>query len=70
MTKDQIAIYLNEHPEFFNDYPELLRKIKSIEETDLPLEPLGTLSIADRILKRGARNAKCMCGDAGPRSVE
>jgi diguanylate cyclase (GGDEF)-like protein len=52
MKKDQIAIYLNEHPEFFNDYPELLRKIKSIEESDLPLEPLGTLSIADRILKR------------------
>lgn len=52
MKKDQIAIYLNEHPEFFNEYPELLRKIKSIEETDLPLEPLGTLSIADRILKR------------------
>lgn len=52
MTKDQIAIYLNEHPEFFNDYPELLEKIKSIQPSDLPLEPLGTLSIADRILKR------------------
>ena len=52
MNKDQIAIYLNEHPEFFNEYPELLLKIKSIEENDLPLQPLTTLSLADRILKR------------------
>lgn len=52
MNKDQIAIYLNEHPEFFNDYPELLHKIKEIDHEDLPLQPLGTLSIADRILKR------------------
>ena len=52
MNKDQIAVYLNEHPEFFNDYPELLEKLKSIKATDLPLEPLGTLSIADRIIKR------------------
>ena len=52
MTKDQIAIYLNEHLEFFNDYPDLLEKIKAIKQTDLPLEPRGTLSIADRIIKR------------------
>ncbi len=52
MNKDQIAIYLNEHPEFFNDYPELLQKIKAVELEDLPLEPLGTLSLADRIIKR------------------
>lgn len=52
MNKDLIAIYLNEHPEFFNDYPELLGKIKSIQESDLPLEPLSTLSVADRIIKR------------------
>ncbi|PIR00019.1 MAG: hypothetical protein COV66_07925 [Nitrospinae bacterium CG11_big_fil_rev_8_21_14_0_20_45_15] len=52
MKKDQIAIYLNEHPEFFNEFPELLHKIKGIDESDLPIEPLNTLSIADRIIKR------------------
>ena len=52
MNKDQVAIYLNEHLEFFNEYPELLRKIKEIEEEDLPIEPMGTLSLADRIIKR------------------
>ena len=52
MNKDQVAVYLNEHPEFFNDFPELLHKIKSIEIEDLPIAPLQTLSIADRILKR------------------
>ena len=52
MKKDLIAVYLNEHPEFFNEYPELLQKIQSIEQTDIPLEPLQTLSIADRIIKR------------------
>ena len=52
MNKDQIAIYLNEHLEFFNDYPELLQKIQSIDMADLPLEPLGTLSLADRIIRR------------------
>jgi uncharacterized protein len=52
MNKDQVAIYLNEHPEFFNEYPELLKKIKDIEEADLPIEPIGTISLADRILKR------------------
>ena len=52
MNKDQVAIYLDEHPEFFNEYPELLRKIKGIKEKDLPIEPMGTLSFADRIIKR------------------
>ena len=52
MNKDQVAIYLNEHPEFFNEYPELLREIKEIEEEDLPIEPMSTLSLADRIIKR------------------
>ncbi len=52
MNKDQVAVYLNEHPEFFNEFPELLHKIKSIEIADLPIAPLQTLSIADRILKR------------------
>lgn len=52
MNKDQIAIYLNEHPEFFNEYPELLQKIKDIKEEDLPIEPMSTLSLADRIIKR------------------
>ena len=52
MNKDQVAMYLNEHLEFFNEYPELLRKIKKIEEEDLPIEPKSTLSLADRIIKR------------------
>ena len=52
MNKDQVAIYLNEHPEFFNEYPDLLRKVKRIKEEDLPIEPMGTLSLADRIIKR------------------
>ncbi len=52
MNKDQIALYLDEHLEFFNDYPELLAKIKAIDATDLPLEPKGTVSLTDRIIKR------------------
>jgi len=52
MNRDQVAIYLDEHPEFFNEYPELLRKIKGIKEEDLPIEPIGTLSLTDRIIKR------------------
>ena len=52
MNKDQIAIYHNEHPEFFNEYPELLKKIKDIEESDLPIEPMSTLSLSNRIIKR------------------
>ena len=52
MNKDQIAIYLNEHLEFFNEYPELLKKIKEIKDEDLPIEPLSTLSLANRVVKR------------------
>ncbi len=52
MNKDEIAIYLNEHPEFFNEYPELLGKIQAIDEKDIPIKPLSTLSLANRILKR------------------
>ena len=52
MNKAQIAIYLNEHLEFFNEYPELLKKIKEIKDEDLPIEPLSTLSLADRVVKR------------------
>ena len=52
MNKDQVAVYLNDHPEFFNEYPDLLRKVKRIKEEDLPIEPMGTLSLADRIIKR------------------
>ncbi|MEC8957283.1 MAG: DUF484 family protein, partial [Nitrospinota bacterium] len=52
MNKDQVAIYLNGHLEFFNEYPELLRKIKEIKEEDLPIEPIKTLSLTDRIIKR------------------
>ena len=58
MNKDQIAIYLNDHPEFFNDYPELLQKIKAIDAGDLPLQPMGTLSLADRIIKRAHQDKK------------
>jgi diguanylate cyclase (GGDEF)-like protein len=57
MNKDEIAIYLNDHLEFFNEYPELLTKIKAIDD-DLPLEPTGTLSLADRIIKRAQRDKK------------
>ena len=52
MNKDQMAIYLNEHLEFFNEYPELLKKIKEIKDDGLPIEPMSTLSLADRIIKR------------------
>ena len=34
MNKDQMAIYLNEHLEFFNEYPELLKKIKEIKDDE------------------------------------
>ena len=52
MNNDQIALYLNDHPEFFNQYPELLTRIKSIADEDMPLRPVKTLNIAGRILKR------------------
>jgi diguanylate cyclase (GGDEF)-like protein len=52
MNKDEMALYLNEHPEFFNDYPELLAKIHAIQIDDLPVEPSGTLNLTERILKR------------------
>ena len=52
MNNDQIALYLNDHPDFFNQYPELLARIQSIALEDMPLKPVKTLSIADRILKR------------------
>ena len=52
MNKDEIAIYLVEHPEFFNEYPELLGKIKSIDEKDLPIRKSNTLSMAGRLIKR------------------
>jgi diguanylate cyclase (GGDEF)-like protein len=58
MNKDEIAIYLNDHLEFFNEYPELLTKIKAIDGGDLPLKPTGTLSLADRIIKRAHRDKK------------
>jgi len=35
MTKDEIAVYLSDHPDFFNDYPDLLGKIKSIDDQDV-----------------------------------
>ena len=50
--KEKVAIYLNEHPEFFNEYPDLLEKIKSIELSDLPFQSLHTLGVADRIIQR------------------
>ena len=52
MKNDQIALYLNDHPEFFNQYPELLARIQSIAPEDMPLRPVKTLNIADRIVKR------------------
>ena len=58
MNKDEIAIYLNDHLEFFNEYPELLEKIKAIDDGDLPLQPTGTLSLADRIIKRAHQDKK------------
>ena len=45
MNKDEIAIYLNDHLEFFNEYPELLTKIKAIDDGDLPLAPTGTIGL-------------------------
>lgn len=57
MDKNQIAVYLSEHPEFFNDYPELLGKIKAIDEKDIPIRRSNTLSLADRLIKR-AQNDK------------
>jgi len=60
MDKEKIALYLNEHPEFFNDFPELLVSLKKIEEQDLPLQPLKTLSIADRILNRAQQDKEHM----------
>jgi diguanylate cyclase (GGDEF)-like protein len=52
MNKDEIALYLNDHPEFFNEYPDLLAKIQEINIDDIPLQPQGTLNLTERILKR------------------
>jgi len=60
MNNDQIALYLNDHPEFFNQYPELLARIQSIEPEDMPLRPVKTLNIADRILKRAQADTEHM----------
>jgi diguanylate cyclase (GGDEF)-like protein len=60
MKNDQIALYLNDHPEFFNQYPELLARIQSIAPEDMPLRPVKTLNIADRILKRAHADTENM----------
>ena len=60
MNNDQIALYLNDHPEFFNQYPELLARIQSIAPEDMPLKPVKTLNIADRILKRAQADKENM----------
>ena len=52
MTKDEIAVYLNDHLEFFNNYPELLGKIKSINNQDIPICKSNTLSMTGRLIKR------------------
>jgi uncharacterized protein len=52
MTKDEIAVYLSEHPEFFNDYPDLLGKIKLIDDQDIPIRQSNTLSLSGRLLRR------------------
>ena len=52
MTKDEIAVYLNDHLEFFNNYPELLGKIKSIDNKDIPICKSNTLSMTGRLIKR------------------
>jgi len=49
--KEKVAIFLNDHPEFFNFYPDLLNKIKSIETDDLPLAPAHSMSVADKIIQ-------------------
>ena len=60
MKNDQIALYLNDHPEFFNQYPELLARIQSIEPEDMPLRPVKTLNITDRIVKRAQADKEHM----------
>ena len=60
MKNDQIALYLNDHPEFFNQYPELLARIQSIAPEDLPLKPVKTLNISDRIVKRAQADKEHM----------
>ena len=52
MNKDQMAVYLSEHLEFFNEYPELLGKIKSMGAKDMPIRRSNTRSLADRLIKR------------------
>jgi diguanylate cyclase (GGDEF)-like protein len=60
MKNDQIALYLNDHPEFFNQYPELLARIQSIEPEDMPLRPVKTLNIVERIVKRAHADTENM----------
>lgn len=60
MNNDQIALYLNDHPEFFNQYPELLERIQSIALEDMPLKPVKTLNIAERIVKRAQADTENM----------
>jgi uncharacterized protein len=52
MTKDEIAVYLNDHLEFFNNYPELLGKIRTIDTQDIPISKSNTLSMSGRLIKK------------------
>ena len=52
MTKDEIAVYLSDHPEFFNDYPDLLSKIQTIDSQDIPIRQTNKLSLSGRLIKR------------------
>ena len=52
MNKDQMAVYLSEHLEFFNDYPELLGKIQLLGEKDFPIRRSNKISLSGRLIKR------------------
>jgi len=52
MTKDEIAVHLSDHPDFFNDYTDLLGKIKSIDDQDITIRQSNTLSLSGRLIKR------------------
>ena len=43
---------MSDHPEFFNDYPDLLSKIKLIDDQDIPIRHSNTLSLSGRLIRR------------------
>ena len=56
--KKKVALFLNENPGFFNDYPELLIKIKLHEPEDATLSSLNSLNEPEQFVLRDQKDQK------------